>query len=406
MPILRILAALVLTVGVATAAEPQLLRLLPSDEPIKGELVSIDGKTLIFKTEEKTVSKPLVEVLKVDLQPAPANASVTYHQVELTDGSQLSCKPDGIVFKGKKVELTLVSDVKLEVPLTALSYILKDANDPKVRDNADWKTILKGRRNQDMVVRWYQGRLNGIAGAITDGKDHTVNFILEGSDTVRPIDLRAQNTQGCVFVNKPDPGAPAPICRLLDVNHNLLMVSKLELPEGGNFVFTTVSGTKMDYRRDLVVRLDYSWGKRTFLSDMDKDVTIVAEPGEDFAFPNRFLRDKNGDGNPLQLGGQRFPKGLFVPARTKLAFKVGGEFNEFSAQVGVDEAVRGKSHVRLIIEGDGKELFNAEFKNGEPRREVRIIIKNVQELRIAVEPVNIASVDGNHLDLADAKISK
>src|SRR4029079_4995188 len=120
-----------------------------------------------------------------------------------------------------------------------------------------------------------------------------------------------------IFVNKPDAGAPAPICRLLDVNQNLLMVSKLELAEGGNLVFTTSSGTKMEYRPDLVVRLDYSWGKRTFLSDMDKDVTVMAEPGDDFAFPNRFSGDKNCDGNPLQLGGQRYLKGLFLPALTK-----------------------------------------------------------------------------------------
>src|SRR5437660_1059589 len=109
MPTLRILAALFLGVGLTSAAEPHLLRLLPSDEPIKGELVSIDGKNLVFKTDEKTVSKTIVEVLKVDLQPVPPAAGVSFHQVELTDGSQLSCKPDGIVFKGKKVELTLVS---------------------------------------------------------------------------------------------------------------------------------------------------------------------------------------------------------------------------------------------------------------------------------------------------------
>jgi hypothetical protein len=139
---------------------------------------------------------------------------------------------------------------------------------------------------------------------------------------------------------------------------------------------------------------------------MEKDITVLAEPSEDFTTFPRFVRDKNSEVNQLQLNGKRYTKGLLIPARTKLAFKVGGDYNEFTAMIGVDEVNRGRSHVRLIIEGDGKELFSAEFKNGDKPREVRLIIKDVQELRISVEPVNLASLDANQLDLADAKISK
>jgi hypothetical protein len=410
MPSVRTLLAcllLALTTFAATtfAAEEQ-LKLLGTNDPVKGQLVAIDGKTLIFKTDEKTVTKPVAEVLSVDLQPAPPPGGANFHQVELTDGSILNCKTDGIEFKDKSVLLTLTSGAKLECPITALSYILKNAHDPQVRDNADWKIILKSRKNEDRLVRWFQGRLNGIDGTIPDGKGTSINFILSGTNVVKPLDLTHQAIQGCVFVNKPDASAPPTVCRLFDMNQNLLMVSKLELAEGGKFVFTTVSGAKLEYGREQVSRVDYSWGKRTFLSDLDKDTTVLAEPGEEFSFPNRFFRDKNGEGNQLQLSGKRFPKGLFIPARTKLAFKVNGDYNEFTALIGVDEAIRGRSHVRLIIEGDGKELFAGEFKNGEKPREVRVNIKDIQELRISVEPMNLASLDGNHLDLADAKISK
>src|SRR5579871_447064 len=98
------------------AAEQQ-LRLLSSNDPIKGELVAIDGKTVIFKTDEKTITKPVAEVLSVDLQPAPAAGGANYHQVELTDGSLLSCKTDGIEFKDKNVLLTLTSGAKVECPI-------------------------------------------------------------------------------------------------------------------------------------------------------------------------------------------------------------------------------------------------------------------------------------------------
>lgn len=405
MPVFRILVALLLFVSTTLAVEEQ-LRLLSSNDPIKGQLISIDGKNVIFKTDEKTVTKPVAEVLSIDLQAAPAAGGANFHQVELTDGSILNCKTDGIEFKGKNVLLTLTSGAKVECPITALSYILKNAHDPQVRDNAEWKKIMKRRRTEDMLVRWYQGQLNALDGAFPDGKGTSINFIPSGINVVKPLDITHQAIQGCVFVNKPDPAAPPTVCRLFDMNQNLLMVSKLELAEGGKFVFTTVVGAKLEYGREMVSRVDYSWGKRTFLSDLEKETTVLTEPGEEFSSTTRFFRDMNGDRNQLQLNGKRFAKGLFLVAGTKLAFKVNGDYNEFTALVGVDESIRGASHVRFIVEGDGKELFNGEFKHGEKAREIRVIIKDVQELRIAVEGFNLERVAGNHLDLAEAKVSK
>src|SRR5262249_20206883 len=152
----------------------------------------------------------------------------------------------------------------------------------------------------------------------TDGKGTTLNFLLEGSETPVPIGLANKVLVGCVFVNKPDPGAPVTVCKLTDTNHNLLMVAKVEAKEGADVAVTTVAGAELAYKRELLVRLDYSRGKRTYLSDMDAN--IVQELGEDF-FERRYVRDKNKNGNELQIGGQRFSKGLFLPVTTKLEYK-------------------------------------------------------------------------------------
>src|SRR5262249_31955496 len=138
MPVVRVLLVLALFAGTAFSAEHQ-LRVLNSAEPIKGELVSIDSKNVVFKTADKTITKPMTEVLQLDFQSAPAQVSGNYMQVELTDGTILNCKPDGFACNGKDVELTLLADIKVQVPLKALSYILKNAQDPKVREDADWK---------------------------------------------------------------------------------------------------------------------------------------------------------------------------------------------------------------------------------------------------------------------------
>ena len=400
MPFFRTLCGFLLLVAPTFAAE-HTLRILGKEEAIKGELVSIDGKELVFKTGGETLHKPLASVLSIDLQSAPPLA-IPATQVELTDGSVLNCKPDSVIFNGKTVDLTVLPDVKIKVPITALSYVLKQGHDAKVRDNSDWKAILKSRKNQDMLVKWGQGRLNGIGGTFTDGKDASINFVLDGRDTAVPIDLNIESIQGCAFVNRLDPGSPVTICRLTDMNQNQLRVAKLELKDGA-LVATTVFGGTFTYRPDQVARLDYNSGKLSFLSDLE--ATVMQEPGEDF-FDRHYRRDKNADGGPIQISGTRFAKGLFLPAPTKLSYKLNGDYNEFYAQVGVDDTVRGRSHVRLIIEGDGKELFNAEFKRADKRREIKVNIKDVQELRIFVEPVEPLNLAGNHLDLADAKINK
>src|SRR5262249_18988732 len=175
-----------------------------------------------------------------------------------------------------------------------------------------------------------------------------------------------------------DPEAPVTLCKFLDTTQNLLMVAKLEAKEGGDFVVTTVAGAKLQYKRDLVVKLDYSRGKLTYLSDLD--ATILNELSDDFV-DHRYVRDKTRDGNQLQLGGATFNKGLFLPVTTKLEYAIGGDYNEFTAQIGVDERVPGKVHVKLVIQGDGKVLFPAandsgEFKRGDKPRQIKLNVKD------------------------------
>lgn len=400
MPICRLVLALLIFVSSVLAAD---LHVLPN-ATIKGDLVSLDGKNVVMKTDAGNVTQPLMTVLAIEFQPVPANLGASFTQVLLTDGTVLNCKPDGVAFDGKKVQLTVLPDLKLELPITALTYILKDAHDPKVRDNPDWKSIYKSRRNEDLLVLWREGRLNGLGGTFPDGKGTSLHFLLQGAGSPRPIDLANKNVQGCIFVNKPSTDAPATLCKLYDIHQNVLLVSSVEIKEGGDFLITTCAGAKISYPRGLVARLDFSTAKRVYLSDLDPQVLL--EPASD-VFTGPFHRDRTPDTPQLQLGREKFAKGLFLRAPTKLLYKLDGEYSEFSATVGIDEGVGGKRDARLIIEGDGKELFSGEFTKKDKQRDIKLNVKDVQELRITVESVELLGfVYGCHLDLADAKLTK
>jgi hypothetical protein len=121
MPVLRTLFVLVLCISTGAAADK--LQTLAGKE-IQGDLVSIDTKNITIDTATGPIRVPVqTDVLHVDLQPVPPITNLApCTQVELTDGSLLHCKPEGgFVIKGKQVQLTLLNDLKMELPITALS---------------------------------------------------------------------------------------------------------------------------------------------------------------------------------------------------------------------------------------------------------------------------------------------
>lgn len=401
MPFMRVLCLLTLSATASQAANWD-LRLLKG-KPAAGELISIDDKNVVLKTTDgKQVQAKLSDVLVLQPQPVPALAAeMPCFQVELTDGSVLYCKAEGgFVIAGKQVDLTLLSGQKLQVPLRALSHVLKDAQDAKIRENPKWLAYLKNRRNQDLIAQVRADILDSVAGTFGEGKGTTIDFLHESGKQLS-VTLANAKVRGWIFVNKADPNMPATLCKFKDTNRNVLMVQKMELKEGGDFVLLTAGGFRLTYPRALAVQLDFSQGKLTYLSDMKPEV--LEQPTSDPLI--RYRRDKNLDGRPLQLGSETFPKGLALHAPSVLAYKLGGQYEEFSALLGVDKEAQGTSNVKVTFEADGKELHSVEIKSGMKPVSVRLKVKEVQELRISVRSVGLFSL-WDQVDLANAKVNK
>jgi NPCBM/NEW2 domain len=426
----RVPIALLVLAGVATFSAGDDLRTL-SDKVISGELISIDDKTMTLKGPDGPVAVSLdKEVLELSLQAPPAAKDMPHcDQVELIDGSLLYTRPvekGGFVIKQNKVTLTLLNDQKVDLALTALSYVLRNANDAKFRDPdqslqlaaKDWKRIVKERATRDLVAVWDKERIriNGVEGTFAENGDGTIlAFTIASSGTVREKnDLTGKNTQGWVFVNKPDAGAPVAKCRLLDMHYNNLAVAKVTVKEGGAFQVVTVSGLKLEYPKAQVARLDFRKGRLEFLSDIRPD-KIAMEPAEDRPDRYRYYEDagkrnKNLDGSQLKLGDKKFDHGLSLPAPTTIQYllKTGDNddgFKEFSATIGVDESVPGGSHAKLIVKGDGRELFSGDVKRKDPPREIRLNIKDIRMLTIEVVPAGVLPY-GHRVDLGDVKVNK
>lgn len=380
----------------ANAADAAKLRTL-SGTAIEGELVSMSSKEIVIRSKDGEVTTPITDVLDVEFTAnTPTVSAPKFTDVELTDGTLLHCSQFGL--KNKEVEVKLLSGQDVKLPLAAVNYVLHDAHDAEMRNK--WQRFLSKQSNHDLLVD--KKNLNTLPGTFGSGDDkgETIEFELNATRKVR-IDLTL--IQGLSFFRQRVAG-DEPLCKVHDATRNLIVASKIEKSDNG-YTLTTSSGVKITYFTSMLARLDFSKGKLTYLSDLEpiRKMETSALEGDGI---DHYRRDKNLDGGPLRLAGQTYAKGLSMHAYTELVYDIGGAYKEFKAMLGVDEQVGGDTHVKVTIEGDNKELYMVEVKRKDKKViPIAIDVRNVKQLRIVVSSANLLDL-GDHVELADAKVSK
>src|SRR5262249_18345394 len=107
----RTLLALLLFVPAGLPAEIQPLK----GEPIKGDVVSVSDKEVVYLQDGKKVTRPIKEVLKIDFRDVgKLSGAEKYSLVELTDGTQLLASK--VLIKKKEFELKLLAGPEVKLP--------------------------------------------------------------------------------------------------------------------------------------------------------------------------------------------------------------------------------------------------------------------------------------------------
>lgn len=111
-----------------------------------------------------------------------------------------------------------------------------------------------------------------------------------------------------------------------------------------------------------------------------------------------------GDGGPLSVANVVYSKGLGTHAPSEASFALGGRCTRLSAQVGIDDEMKGKGSVRFEVWGDGVLLTQtAELTGVDAAQALDVDVTSVQSLRL----VTVAGADSgsDHADWADARLS-
>jgi hypothetical protein len=375
------------------AAWPDELKTL-AGKSLTGNLQKITDTDIVLDTKTTPIAQVL-ELNRSTIRPAPA--AEKYVEVQLADESLVRCTK--IAFGIKDTVLQLTTGASVKVPTAAVVTVLRDAQELKLKEQ--WTKLLKSKKRTDRIYILRDGDLNpvdGTLGAIDEAKQ-TVKFkpAIEGASEVESA---FEKLQGVQFA-RTDVSAQDSLCKVYDLDGNLLVASKLAY-DGTLLTVTTPYGQKAAFDGKLVARIDFNFGRLTYLSD------LPAKAPESFLLGgfNPVRKDLNLDGNPIMLQDKPYPKGLSMYAGAELEYNLGEKYKKLSALLGVDSRIaeEGQGKVIVTIYCDREKRFTQEV-SAKAAVPINLDVTDVKTLKIVVSGSNFTNYSG-HATLANAHVSQ
>ena len=115
-------------------------------------------------------------------------------------------------------------------------------------------------------------------------------------------------------------------------------------------------------------------------------------------------KNRSVDDNIMTIAGKTFERGFGTHAESSLFIQLDGKANSFTAQVGIDDEVKGRqSAVEFIIYGDGAKLWSSGVMHeGDTARLCNVKLSGVKKLELRVTDGGNGS-GSDHAEWADAK---
>ena len=372
-----------------------------SGKSVTGTVTSVNGAEIVIETKTEEVSTPLAQVLALDLSAPNKATSGKFSALRLIDDAVLHCA--GVDFAGKEVQVTLTTGARLKLPLSAVVWFVRDADNGILRKQFDEVALQKVRR--DRIVILNAGRLNPVEGTIgePDAEGKALSFKREGAE---PIPIQIERLHAMIFYRTESPAEPA-IVKVFDVEGSVLTASKISYKKDTGWQLKTPFGAELPLAEGAVAKLDFNLGKLTYLSDLEPAKVLERRWGQtkDVIYPYR--KDVNLAGEPIMLP-ERFAKGLSMHALTELTYDLGGKYKELRGILGVEARFGSASQPIVEIWCDGEKRF-AQTITAKETQKVNLNVKDVGALKIVVRSsseIGALLGLGDHVTFADVRVSQ
>jgi len=160
-----------------------------------------------------------------------------------------------------------------------------------------------------------------------------------------------------------------------------------------NFKFATILGIFISFS---LLGIDYLSAQTVWL-----DQLYLSTATQGYGIP---MKNKSIDGKTLTIAGQTFERGFGSHSESSLTILLEGKATLFTAQVGIDDEVKGqKPAAEFIVYGDNKKLWSSGIMSlGDAARPCSVKLDGVKKLELVVNDGG----NGNyydHVDWVDAK---
>ena len=384
------------------SAEPNWKAHTVTGETRCGTLAEMAAEGVVLQTADGRVTLPLDQILDI----VPATTSVASDDpsvvwVELIDSSALAAR-SYTVSEGQAT-IGLAHGKSLAVPTAAVAQVrFQTLAEPSA---AEWSRLLTQPRDTDLLVIRKDEAIDYHNGVVRDVTAAEVLFEVDGDR----LPVKRSNVVGLLYYHPPGEKLPDSICTITDAAGSCYAVHALRLDQA--IQATTPAGLAVSLGLDEVCKFEFANRRIVYLSDLKPDnvewVPFFA-PDKDLPLLAQFYRPRQDcgfDDDPLRLGGRVYRKGLALHSRTLLTYRLPDRFRTFKASVGIADAVRPRGKVHVVIQGDGRILWEQDASGRQDPAEVSLAIGGVRRLSILVDFGGSPSA-GDQLFLCKARVIK
>ncbi len=367
---------------------------------VVGTVASLDGESVTLATPDGPVSLPTSDLLSLKPQKsaeAPEGEPAAW--IRLVDQSSVAATQ--WTLEGAEAHIVLLDGRKVQVPRRAIESIRLQAAADDIA--AQWARLIDTPHDGDVIVVRKDDHLDFLRGVIRGAKEETVEFEMDGD--VLPV--RRTRLFGVILLQPAGRELPAPMGRITDSSGSVWAVESLAL--SGQFEWTTPAGVTVRGPTASVVEVDFSAGNLVYLADLEPvsadwqpffPMDTELDSRREFFQPRR---NRGLEAESLALGGTEYQRGLAMHSRSEVVFRLPAAMSRLKAKAGIDDRVRPHGHVVLVIEGDGKTLFEQALSGADPPVDLDLDITGVRRLTFLCdfgEGMDIA----DHLNLCNLRI--
>lgn len=361
---------------------------------VQGKLVELSPTGVVLETAGGRESVPAAELAGLEAAlPAEHSFPEATAWVDLVDGSRLAAR--SYTVKKGQAAIVLVDGTDVRVPVGRVASVrLAEQTDERAKA---WAEIAAGEHSGDVLVVRRRKTLDFLTGIIGDVDEATVAFQMEGEQ----LSVRRSRIEGFLYFRPPGDSLPAAFCRVATASGQHIQAQQVKLVSddaaGALWQITSPAGLELRVPGAHVVRVEF---KVQYLSDLEPQRSswtdyfsaVAAVPAMAELYAPR--RNRGFFSDELKLDGRRYAKGLALRSRSEIDWRLPGTHRRLTAVAGIDDAVRPRGSVRLVVQGDARTLLETTITGETPALPIDLDITGVRRLRILVD-------FGDDLDISD-----